>query len=33
MCRNRDATGINIDWPSGNAPTTRVHRWISTMIR
>ena len=33
MCRSRAATSINAELPSGNAPTTRVRRRISRMIR
>jgi hypothetical protein len=33
ICRNHAATNINAEWPSGNAPTTRVRRRISRMIR
>ena len=33
MCRSRAATSINAERPSGNAPTTRVRRRISFMIR
>ena len=30
ICRSRAATSIKADWPSGNAPTTRVRRRTSS---
>ena len=33
MCRSLAAQSIKADWPSGNAPTTRVGRGISRRIR
>ena len=28
MCRSLAAARLRQDWPSGNAPTTRIRRWI-----
>src|SRR6478735_5282004 len=33
ICRRRAAARLRADWPSGNAPTTRVRRLISRKMR